>query len=86
MNGRGAGAWVIVGGAVVGAAVGYLFFTESGRRMRQRLEPALMDLMDNVQHWRGAIEHVGAFAAEAGFGGAGAPTRGEAREPAGQPV
>lgn len=43
-------------GAVVGGAAGYLLFTEDGRRLRQDLEPKLMDLMKEVEKARSLID------------------------------
>jgi hypothetical protein len=36
-------------GAVVGGVAGYLMFTDSGRRVRRELEPALDDFIREVQ-------------------------------------
>lgn len=36
-------------GAVIGGFAGYLMFTESGRRVRRQLEPALDDFIREVQ-------------------------------------
>lgn len=35
-------------GAVAGGCLGYLFFTEEGRRLREDLEPKLADLLNEV--------------------------------------
>ena len=43
-------------GAVVGGAAGYLFFTEEGRRLREDLEPKLMDLMGAIDKARSLID------------------------------
>jgi gas vesicle protein len=55
-------------GALVGALVGgfasYLFFTERGRGLRERLGPALEDLQQEVSRFQGTIEHVGRVANE----------------------
>jgi len=51
-------------GALVGTAAAYLFFTERGRGFRSRLEPAMDDLMREVQKFRGTIEKVGSMANE----------------------
>jgi hypothetical protein len=39
-------------GAVVGGAAGYLLLTEDGRRLREDLEPRLMDLMSEIDKAR----------------------------------
>lgn len=43
-------------GAVVGGAAGYLLFTEEGRRLRQDLEPKLVDLMSEIDKARSLME------------------------------
>jgi gas vesicle protein len=68
MSERNHAAWAIVVGAALGGLVGFLFFTEHGRRLRARVEPAVADLIDNVQNWRGTIERVTAFASDVGGG------------------
>jgi hypothetical protein len=67
MTERNHAAWAVVIGAALGGLVGYLFFTDGGRRLRARVEPAVADLVDNVQNWRGTIERVQAFASGAGL-------------------
>jgi gas vesicle protein len=42
-------------GAVVGAAAGYLFFTERGRTLRRQLEPAIDDFSRELSHFRGTV-------------------------------
>ncbi|HEV8316151.1 MAG TPA: YtxH domain-containing protein [Vicinamibacterales bacterium] len=49
-------------GALVGALVAYLFFTEGGRRMRDRMEPAVDDLMREFHKFRRTLEKVGDMA------------------------
>jgi gas vesicle protein len=49
-------------GALVGAAATYLFFTEAGRSMRDRMEPAVDDLMREFQKFRRTLEKVGDMA------------------------
>jgi gas vesicle protein len=51
-------------GAVVGAAAAYLFFTERGRRLRERMEPAVDDLRDEFAKFQRTIEKLGAMANE----------------------
>lgn len=49
-------------GAFVGGAVAYLFFTDRGRFMRDRMEPAVDDLMGEFQKFRRTLEKVGDMA------------------------
>ena len=49
-------------GALVGSAAAYLFFTERGRVMRDRMEPAVDDLVQEFQKFRRTLEKVGAVA------------------------
>ena len=51
-------------GAVVGAALGYLFFTDKGRQMRDRMEPAMDDLRNEFARFQRTIEKVGEMASE----------------------
>ena len=43
-------------GAIAGGVAGYLFLTEDGRRVRERLGPSLDDLAGEVRRLRGAID------------------------------
>jgi hypothetical protein len=47
---------VTIAGAAVGALTGYLFFTESGRSARRRLEPALEDFARELLTFRRTVE------------------------------
>jgi gas vesicle protein len=49
-------------GALVGAAGAFLFFTDRGRSMRDRMEPAVDDLMREFQKFRRTLEKVGDMA------------------------
>ena len=49
-------------GAICGAAVGYLFFTDQGRTIRDRLEPALDDLRREFTKFQATIEKFGVLA------------------------
>ena len=49
-------------GALVGAAACYLFFTENGRRMREKIEPAIDDLRHEFGKFQRTIEKVGDMA------------------------
>ena len=49
-------------GALVGATAAYLFFTDKGRGMRDRMEPAVDDLMREFHKFRRTLEKVGDMA------------------------
>ena len=49
-------------GALCGAAVGYLFFTDRGREMRERFEPTIDDLRREFTTFQGTLDKVGALA------------------------
>lgn len=49
-------------GAVVGAAAAYLFFTERGHGLRDRIEPALDDARREFMRFQGTIEKFGDLA------------------------
>ena len=49
-------------GAIIGAAAGYLFFTESGQQMRNRIEPAVDDLRREFARFQKTIETLGEVA------------------------
>ena len=51
-------------GALVGGAASYLFFTERGRQLRDRLDPAIADLQREFGRFQGTIEQVGRMANE----------------------
>jgi gas vesicle protein len=51
-------------GAIAGAAVAYLFFTEQGREVRDQIEPAVDELMGEFRKFRGTIEKLGSMAEE----------------------
>jgi hypothetical protein len=51
-------------GAVVGGAVGYLFFTDPGRRLRRQLEPALEDVARELSSFRGTVQKAAGVANE----------------------
>ena len=51
-------------GAFVGAFVTYLFFTERGREMRQRMEPTVDGLRDEFAKFQRTLEKVGDMANE----------------------
>ena len=43
-------------GAVAGGVWGWLYMTESGRRMRSQIEPKLDDFMRELSNVRGTVE------------------------------
>jgi gas vesicle protein len=51
-------------GALVGAAASYLFFTERGRMLRDRIEPAVDDMRREFMRFQKTIEKVGDLANE----------------------
>jgi len=51
-------------GALVGGVAGYLFLTDDGRRLRERLEPGMDDLLREMRHLRSAAEKARLAAAE----------------------
>lgn len=54
----------MMGGAVVGGLAGYLYFTESGRRVRSQLEPRLDEAMREIGRLRQTIGKAQSVAAE----------------------
>jgi gas vesicle protein len=48
--------WCALAGAVVGGAAGYLLFTDEGRRLRENLEPKLVDLMTEFEKARSLMD------------------------------
>lgn len=51
-------------GALVGAFASYLFFTDRGQALRNRIGPALEDLQQEFGKFQGTIEQVGRVANE----------------------
>jgi gas vesicle protein len=51
-------------GALVGAVAGYLFFTDRGKEMRDRLEPLVDDLRQEFTRFQRTFEKVGDMASE----------------------
>ena len=43
-------------GAVMGAVVGYLFFTDRGRRVRRKIEPVIEDFSREFLSFRNTVE------------------------------
>ena len=58
------GVAAIIAGAVIGGFAGYLFFTERGRALRRRFEPALEDFAREVGIFRSTIQKAIGAAAE----------------------
>ena len=46
----------VLAGAVAGGCVGYLLFTDEGRRLREDLEPKLADLVAEVNKARNVVK------------------------------
>ena len=51
-------------GAVIGAAVGYMFFTDRGRELRRQLEKTLEALEPELSHFSGTINRTASVASE----------------------
>jgi len=51
-------------GAMVGAAAGYLYLTDGGRRVRSQVEPKLDDAVREMRRLRGTAVKVQAAASE----------------------
>jgi gas vesicle protein len=61
-NSRALAATVV--GAVVGAAAGYLFFTDHGRSIRRQIEPALDDFTRELMSFRTTVQKASGVANE----------------------
>jgi membrane protein DedA with SNARE-associated domain len=53
-----------VGGALIGAAAGYIFLTPGGRAIRERMEPFVDDLRRDFERFQRTFEKVGDMASE----------------------
>lgn len=51
-------------GAAVGAAAAYLFFTDRGRQLRHRIEPALENFAVELNNFRGTLTKASGVATE----------------------
>ena len=51
-------------GALAGVAASYLFFTERGRTLRERMEPAVDDLRQEFGRFQKTAEKIGMMANE----------------------
>jgi gas vesicle protein len=49
-------------GAAIGASASYLFFTESGKQFRDRMEPAVDDLRREFARFQRVVEKLGEMA------------------------
>jgi hypothetical protein len=54
----------MLGGAIVGAFAGYVFFTDEGRTLRRQLEPALDDIARELNSFRHTVEKAAHVASE----------------------
>jgi gas vesicle protein len=62
MDNRAMAATVV--GAVIGGMAGYLFFTEHGRSVRRKLEPALEDFTRELMSFRATVQKAAGVANE----------------------
>ncbi len=51
-------------GAVIGGVAGYLFFTEHGRTLRRRIDPALDDVTRELDSFRSTVQKAADVASE----------------------
>ena len=51
-------------GAIIGGAVGYLFFTERGRIVRRQIEPAIDDFTRELVSFRATVQKAAGVASE----------------------
>jgi hypothetical protein len=61
---RGQAIAVTLAGAVLGGAAAYVLFTEPGRSLRRRIEPALDDLARELDSFRGTVARAATVATE----------------------
>jgi gas vesicle protein len=54
----------MLGGAIVGAVAGYVFFTEEGHRLRRQLEPALDYVAEELNTFRHTVEKAARVASD----------------------
>jgi gas vesicle protein len=52
-------------GAILGAAAGYLFFSERGRRLRRQIEPVIDDVARDLSQFRSTALTAAGVACEA---------------------
>lgn len=51
-------------GAIIGGVAGYMFFTERGRSMRRSIEPALEDIVRELNSFRATMQKAAGVASE----------------------
>ena len=51
-------------GALIGGVAGYLFFTERGRSVRRRIDPALEDFSRELMSFRNTVQEATGVAGE----------------------
>jgi hypothetical protein len=51
-------------GAAMGAAAGYLYFTDGGRHLRRRIDPKLDEAMHEIRRLRSTVNKVRVVASE----------------------
>jgi hypothetical protein len=51
-------------GAVAGALVAYIFFTDRGRALRRQLDPAIEDFARELSQFRGTVHRAAGVATE----------------------
>jgi gas vesicle protein len=61
-NSRAVAATII--GAVIGGVAGYLFFTDHGRAVRRKIEPALDDFARELMSFRSTVQKAAGVANE----------------------
>jgi hypothetical protein len=54
----------VVAGAVLGGIAGYLVFTDHGRSLRRQIEPALDDVVRELNSFRGTVQRAAAAASD----------------------
>jgi gas vesicle protein len=56
--------WATLVGAAIGGFTGYLLFTDEGRELRRKLEPALDDFTHELHSFRHTVERAAGVASE----------------------
>lgn len=54
----------VIAGAVLGGVAGYLFFTDRGRGLMRRVEPAIEDFARELSNFRSAVQRAVDVAAD----------------------
>jgi hypothetical protein len=86
MNDRGAVLLGALVGALAGGAIGYLYFTESGRRVREDFEPRMNDIIAELHRARLAVDAAGEGWRSVRHMQSSLTSRGGAHAPADTPV